>query len=171
MIQPAFISGGTTGTWDQCNAYCPTSYPGATMFCVNNAAENEWIRSQYQSVYSFWIGYTDMPPYGGGKGTKQYGWVTGCSSTYTNWEEGKPDNRDNNQDYAALHPYGGQWNDMSTQEHQNCGCEVTPALTTTPSSRPSVVPSFRPTVAPSSGPTSSPTATPSFRASMGDVHE
>ena len=46
LIKPAFNSGSISGTWDQCNAYCPTSYPGATMLCVNNAAENEWIRSQ-----------------------------------------------------------------------------------------------------------------------------
>ena len=72
-IGPVFNAGSTTGTWDQCNAYCPTSYPGATMLCVQNAAENTWIYSQSQGTYWMWIGYTDMPPYGGGKGTKQYG--------------------------------------------------------------------------------------------------
>ena len=70
MISPAFTSGVRDGTWNQCNAYCPTSYPGATMLCVNDAAENDWIRTQYG--YYFWIGYTDMLPHGGGKGTKQY---------------------------------------------------------------------------------------------------
>jgi hypothetical protein len=115
LFYPAFNSGSIAGTWDQCNAYCTASYPGATMFCVNNAAENEWMR-WYQSGSSyFWIGYTDMPPYGGGKGTKQYGWVTGCSSTYTNWyvNDGQPDNNQNNQDYAALHSYYyGAWHDL-----------------------------------------------------------
>jgi len=68
LINPAFNSGNTIGTWMQCNAFCPTSYPGATMLCVNNAAENAWMLAVYESGY--WIGYTDMPPYGGGKGTK-----------------------------------------------------------------------------------------------------
>ena len=191
-IGPVFNSGSKRGTWDQCNAYCPTSYPGAMMLCVNNAAENEWIRSQYEEYENYnWIGYTDMLPYGGGKGTKQYGWVTGCTSTYTNWEAGQPNNQNNNQDYAALNPYnGGQWSDLSPQYQLLCGCEYNAALpktpssrpSTAPSSRPSTIPSFGPTVAPSSSPTvapspaptaapSSPTATPSFRPSVGAVSE
>jgi hypothetical protein len=171
LISPVFNSGSTQGTWDQCNAWCPTSYPGATMLCVNNAAENEWIWTQYPGRH-FWIGYTDMLPYGGGKGTKQYGWVTGCISTYTNWAAGLPDNRNNNEDYAFVNWYGdSKWDDISPVGWVYCGCEYTPALTTTPSSRPSTVPSSRPSVAPSSGPTSSPTATPSFSSSQGDVSE
>ena len=183
LILPAFnpVNGDILGNWDQCNAYCPTSYPGATMLCVNNAAENEWIRSQYESYGNYnWIGYTDMLPYGGGKGTKQYGWVTGCSSTYANWAAGEPNNQNNNQDYAALNPYnGGQWSDLSPQYQLLCGCEYNAALPKTPSSDPSIAPSSDPSIAPSSdpsadptsGPTSSPTATPSFRPSVGAVSE
>jgi len=110
-----------------------------------------------------------MPPYGGGKGTKQYGWVTGCSSTYTNWAAGSPDNDHNYEDYAVVNNYDGTWYDMGSQEQFYCGCEYNPAQTTTPSSRPTTIPSSRPTVAPSSGPTSSPTATRSF--SEGDISE
>ena len=127
MIRPAIRYGYTQGTWDQCNAYCPTSYPGATMLCVNNADENAWIRSQYGSK-KYWIGYTDMLPYGGGKGTKQYGWVTGCSSTYTNWNAGQPDNAFDNSDYAFLNYYGGgRWNNGTPQDQAFCGCEFNPA--------------------------------------------
>jgi hypothetical protein len=121
LLKPGFYY----GTWDQCNAYCPTSYPGATMLCVNNAAENEWITSQLD-LLSMWIGYTDMPPYGGGKGTKQYGWVTGCSSTYTDWDYAEPDNWDDDQDYAAKSP-NGPWTDYSPQDNFLCGCEYSPA--------------------------------------------
>ena len=112
-------------SWDQCNAYCPTSYPGATMFCVNNADENEWIRSQSGGGW-IWIGYTDMPPYGGGKGTKQYGWVTGCSSAFTNWNAGQPDNGNNKEDYAVVHP-SGKWLDYAPLDNFPCGCEYNPA--------------------------------------------
>ena len=203
LFRPVFNSGSTYGTWVQCNDYCTTaSYPGATMLCVNNATENEWIRSQYESHgnIDYWIGYTDMLPYGGGKNTKQYGWVTGCSSTYTYWGPREPDNQGNNEDYAAVHPNNGIWFDWSPQNQVFCGCEYNPALTTSrpstaPSSRPSTIPSFGPTVAPSSspsvapssapsvapssdpsadpssGPTFSPTATPSFRPSVGAVSE
>jgi len=115
LIKPAFNSGSISGTWDQCNAYCPTSYPGATMLCVNNAAKNEWIRSHTGGNY-IWIKYTDMLPYGRGKGTKQYGWVTGCTSTYTNWAAGEPNNAGNNEDYALVFPGSGTWNDYSPQQ-------------------------------------------------------
>jgi len=106
LFYAAFNSGSTSVTWDQCNTYCTASYPGATMLCDNNAAEHEFIRIQSAGGW-MWIGYTDMLPYGGGKGTKQYGWITGCNSTYTNWNAGEPNNQGNNQDYAAVNPYGG----------------------------------------------------------------
>jgi hypothetical protein len=129
LMAPLFNTGGPnngyTGSWDQCNAYCTASYPGATMLCVSDAAENAGIKSNLQ-VLAMWIGYTDMPPYGGGTGTKQYGWVTGCSSTYTNWRLGQPDNWNNNEDYAAMHASGG-WMDFSSQDKYLCGCEYSPA--------------------------------------------
>ena len=128
-IQPSFNAGGPyggiTGSWDQCNAYCTASYPGATMLCVNTGLENEWIRMQLEEM-SMWIGYTDMPPYGGGKGTKQYGWVTGCSSAFTNWNAGQPDNGNNKEDYAVVHP-SGKWLDYAPLDNFPCGCEYNPA--------------------------------------------
>ena len=169
LINPAFNSGSTSGTWDQCNAYCPTSYPGATMLCVNNAAENDWMRSQSGGHY--WIGYTDMLPYGGGKGTKQYKWVTGCSSTYINWNTGEPNNFANNEDYTLVSKSSGLWVDYYPQHNDLCGCQYNPAITTAPSFSPSATLSSSRTVAPSPRPTSSPTTTPSFRSSSGDVTE
>jgi hypothetical protein len=138
-----FINGGkcylrsSSRTWDQCNVFCSTSYPGATMLCVNNENENEFMRSSFSGWH--WIGYTNMPPYGGGKGTQQFGWVTGCSSTYTNWA---PDDTPG-EEYASQHPQNGLWYDYSVALSLSCGCEYNPALTTTPS--------FRPTTAQSSG--------------------
>jgi hypothetical protein len=143
MEEVVFYAGGRTGTWVQCNSFCPTSYPDAAMLCINNVTENAWIRTQFGTNY--WIGYTDMPPYGGGKGTIQYGWITGCSSTYTNWNAGEPNNAGNNQDYAVVNQVTGKWDDNSPQERDvSCGCHYKLALTTT-------------SVGPSSGPTYSPT--------------
>ena len=165
MFNPAFNSGSTIGTWDQCNAYCTASYPGATMLCVNIAAESDWIRNQI-GVNKYWVGYTDMPPYGGGKGTKQYSWVTGCTSTYTNWYPGSPDNYVNNEDYAVIWD-SGKWNDVSaTFPGVLCGCQYklsTIAPSTGPTAAPSTVaPSKGPTAAPSTvAPSTGPTAAPS----------
>jgi hypothetical protein len=67
LFRPYFNSGSIDGTWDQCYAYCTASYPGATMFCVNDADENHWLRVKSYGNWK-WLGYTDMPPYGGGCG-------------------------------------------------------------------------------------------------------
>jgi hypothetical protein len=162
LFKPAFNSGSTGGTWDQCNAYCLGIYPGATMLCVNNAAENDWMWSQYEGALG-WIGYTDMLPYGGGKGTQQYGWVTGCSSTYTNWAPEEPNNMLDNEDYTHFWGLSSDWNDDHVHMSDiHCGCQYTVDPSKVPTaapSRPSTVPSFRPTASPSSGSTSSPTAT------------
>jgi hypothetical protein len=169
LIIPVFNSGSTTGSWDQCNAYCTTSYPGATMLCVQNAAENTWMGSQYGGWVSgpngpglnYWIGYTDMLPYGGGQGTRQYGWVTGCSSTYTNWLPGEPNNL-NTEDYTEVNIYG-QWNDRSQDDPKRCGCQYNPAPPSkAPTSRPTVSSSILPTAAPSSLPSTYPTGTGPF---------
>jgi len=122
-------------TWDQCNAYCPTSYPGATMLCVNKQTENAWIKSL--SNNEIWIGYTDMPPYGGGKGTKQYRWITGCSSTYTNWNAGEPNNGGGED--CTIIVNGGTWDDRSCQSSMQCACQYTPVLTKAPTYSPSTV--------------------------------
>jgi hypothetical protein len=135
------------------------------MLCVNNAAENEWIENQ-TGPHFIYIGYTDMPPYGGGKGTKQYGWVTGCSSSYTKWLSGEPDNANNNQDYESLGDSSGVWYDWSPQDQMFCGCEYNPALTTTPSSRPITVPSSRPSTVPTFSPTASPSSHPTYNYSV-----
>jgi len=143
-IRPNF-SNGELGTWTECYTHCTTAYPnlGSTMYCINNAAENAWILALGQTV---WLGYTTMPPYGGGSGTMIFGWVTGCSSTYTNWEGGIPNNGDNNQHYAAMYgPY--TWDEFPNNYDFYCGCQYKLANT------------------------SSPTTTPSFRPSVGDVSE
>ena len=50
VFRPVFNSSSGLGTWLQCNNYCSTSsYSGATMLCVRNAAENTWIKSQHPS--------------------------------------------------------------------------------------------------------------------------
>ena len=121
LINPAFNSGSQQGTWDKCNTSCPTSYPGATMLCVRTETENAWIKKI--SGQEIWIGYTDMLPYGGGKSTKQYCWVKGCNSTYTNWNTGEPNNAGDEEDFAYMYLGSGTWNDISATETRNCGCQ------------------------------------------------
>ena len=131
------------------------------MFCVNELEENTWIRSKYNvdSTGDVWIGYTDMPPYGRGKGTKQYGWVTGCSSTYTTgWTSGNPDNAGNNEDYVCLNEKS-QWNDREAQAKMNCGCQYTLKAPTYSPSTVAPTTSSPSTVAPTTSSPSTPSTT------------
>ena len=173
LISPGFNSGSTSGSWDQCNSYCQNSYQGASMLCVQDGVQNNWLTSKYGA--NFWIGYTDMPPYGGGKGSKNYRWVTGCSSGYTNWytASSEPNNSDNNEDctmiWTAKDGVRSQtWNDAACGRSFQCGCQYTPVTvapslnpTTAPSSAPTIAPSSGPSVVPSNSPTVAPSAAPS----------
>jgi len=81
----------------------------------------------------------------------QYGWVTGCSSIYTNWAPGEPNNYFNNEDYVEA--YLGKWNDHLPYHTNLCGCQLTSyTITDTPSSGPTVATSPRTSTAPSSDP-------------------
>jgi len=150
-----------TGTWTQCFSACASSYPGAMLLCIHNSDEKSWIIAHTNANY--WIGYTDMTPYGSGKGTKLYGWITGCSSTYTNWSSGQP--KGGNQDYAYMYT-NGQWKDSGTSVH-HCGCQYN-VLQTVPTKKPTTAPSTvtptnkptRPSIEPSVNPSSEPTSRP-----------
>jgi len=154
LINPNFNSGSTSGGWNQCNSYCQKSYQGATMLCIQDGTQNYWLTSKYMNI--FWVGYTDMPPYGGGKGSKNYGWVTGCSSGYTNWFSGssEPNNERNNEDctmiWTAADDWGNsyqiaQWNDIDCSKSFQCGCQYTLSPTT---KSPSLVPTSKSTITP-----------------------
>ncbi len=164
LITPGFNSGSTSGNWNQCNSYCQNSYQGASMLCVQDGDQNNWLTSKY--VDHFWIGYTDMPPYGGGKGSKNYGWVTGCSSGYTNWYAAgnEPNNSGNNEDCTMIWTDKDgviyqKWNDAECGISLQCGCQYTP-VTVAPSLNPTIAPSSAPTTAPSSAPTIAPSSAP-----------
>ena len=45
---------------------------------------------------------------------EQYGWVTGCSSTYTNWAAGEPNNYFNNEDYVEAYLGNGMITFLTT---------------------------------------------------------
>jgi len=143
-----------SGTWAQCFSYCPSSYPGAMLICIHNSAENSWLASQAGN--KFWIGYTDMTPYGGGKASKNYGWITGCSSTFTNWAGREPNNAGNNEDWVEVYT-DGYWNDNSPNQASKCGCQYNVVQSAPPTD------SFGPTAAPSTArPSSNPSRSPAF---------
>lgn len=55
------------------------------MLCIHDSNTNSWIASEFSylkalGIYYSWIGYADYPIY-----DRNYNWVPGCSSFYTNW--------------------------------------------------------------------------------------
>jgi len=149
--------------WPECYGYCNSlSYPGAMMLCVLTQTENAWMYKKYKdlkqqgdNIYGGWIGYSDIKKNVSLPNKDWFGWVPGCSSNYTNWSVGNPNNAANNEHYA--HFYLDQsWNDYTAAVDLLCACQYTPPA---PSNRPTAAPSTR---APSKGPTPAPsTALPS----------
>jgi len=120
------VTSGTSNTWTDCQVSCANL--GASMLCVNNAAENEFIWSNTSPVWT-WIGYQDFNTY------PTFMWNSGCTSTYTNWSGGQPDHANGVEYYAHLWSTGtGQWNDAGNGPAQRnwwaattvfgCSCQV-----------------------------------------------
>ena len=71
---------------------------------INNADENEWVKSKYPIFGDLYIGFNDEDVEG------TFVWVNGEPVTYTNWNDGEPNNA-GGEDYAELYSNGG-WNDI-----------------------------------------------------------
>jgi len=58
-----------------------------------------------------WIGYDDRASEG------SFVWVTGETTTYTNWSPSEPNNSGGDEDAALMSQFGGTWNDLPTSGH------------------------------------------------------
>ena len=124
-------------TWEEAEANAVKL--GGHLVTINDAAENQWIQSNFNSYISktsggadFWIGYTDKDQEGVWK------WLDGSPSTYINWAGTVPDNRigsyptydttytstqywmgaqapsdPTGEDYADINAVHGMWNDVA----------------------------------------------------------
>ena len=106
------VTSGSDNSWTGCQSTC--SSLGASMLCIENAAQNNWIWSQVSPVNT-WIAYQDLNNY------PRFVWNSGCTSTYTNWAGGQPDNGNGVEWYAHLWTNAvapGQWNDAGNAAAQ-----------------------------------------------------
>ncbi|MBX7051462.1 MAG: HYR domain-containing protein, partial [Flavobacteriales bacterium] len=94
-----FIANSTTN-WTTANNNAIAQ--GAHLVTINDAAEQAWLQSNGASVG--WIGYTDQA----NEGT--WVWVTGETSSYTNWATGQPDNSSSAEHWARMN---NTWSDRS----------------------------------------------------------
>jgi len=72
-----------TDTW--ANAYAACEQLGMGFASIHDAEENTYVNSQVGENFA-WIGYNDLV------GEKEYTWVDGTCSSYTNWYPGEPNN-------------------------------------------------------------------------------
>lgn len=74
---------------------------------MNDDEENDWITDVsglLDHLERAWIGFSDADEEG------TWVWESGGSGAYTNWGEGKPNELDNDEDFAAIGP-DGRWSD------------------------------------------------------------
>lgn len=82
---------------------------------INDAAENEWVRSTF-SIYNFdwmWIGLSEDQPWG--QSTRTWSWSSGETPNYFNWAPGEPSS--SAEHYVAMEGanfWNGQWADLSS---------------------------------------------------------
>lgn len=156
-------------TWEEAEANAVKL--GGHLVTINDAAENEWIKSNFNSYISkssggadFWIGYTDKDQEGTWK------WLDGSSSTYTNWGGSGPNNRVGSyptydpsytssqywlgaqapsdpagEDFADINAVHGMWNDVA-HNHRDASvgiAEIKLAPNNTPTGTPTLSGTFK----------------------------
>jgi hypothetical protein len=103
-------------TWSVCQSTCASL--NAMMLCVTDASTNAWLWTQTGDASPTWIGLSDI----GHVGT--YTWVSGCSSTYTNWENAQPDSP-GAQHYAYFwRGHSGKWDNLWPSYTNVCACQI-----------------------------------------------
>jgi len=90
-------------TWEEAHKYAQRF--GAHLATVRSLAENKWIDSTF-GVKNKWIGINDREKEG------EYVWSSGEKSSFTNWNNGEPNNYGGVEDYGHIgeNP-DGKWND------------------------------------------------------------
>lgn len=78
---------------------------GGYLSTINDADENEWVRMMYTIFGTVSIGLSDEAEEG------TFTWANGEPVTYTNWNEGEPNDSGGDEDYTHMYS-GGVWNDI-----------------------------------------------------------
>jgi hypothetical protein len=80
---------------------------GGHLVTINDASENDWVASAFNSSYYEWIGLNDAANEG------VFIWTSGEPVTYTNWWPGEPNSWSGDEDYGEMYNWDGNnmWND------------------------------------------------------------
>ncbi|XP_033756328.1 perlucin-like [Pecten maximus] len=112
--------------WSQATVVCKEI--NSHLLEIDDAAEESYIHgflSLHWRAYDpadFWVGGNDILEEG------SWEWASGKAMTYTNWDDGQPDNGGDN-DYnehcmEISHGDAWKWNDQECDEERNVICEI-----------------------------------------------
>ena len=106
-------------TWPQARDECVAW--GYALATIETEAEDEWVIDEADNdSEGWWIGLNDR----GGGNEGNFTWVaTGAAPTYTNWDQGEPNN-DGNEDCVEFSQWSDdEWNDFACNYPQFWVCE------------------------------------------------
>ncbi|MEM1322250.1 MAG: lectin-like protein [Bacteroidota bacterium] len=129
-----YFSNQTNLTWAQAKTLTENS--GGRLAIVDDAQENEYIRSNMASGTSVWIGLTDEV----NEGT--FVWVDGQVSTFFNWSPGEPNNSGGQENYVRLRQDNGGWTDRDANFQLAAVMEIECDNTPPCANAPNAVPGF-----------------------------
>ena len=121
-------------SWSECKIEC--AHLDASMLCITDDETNVWLANELiQNGQYPWIGYSDLSDNQQG----DYQWITGCSSTYTNWYPGEPNNLGVGD--CVVMTFNGRWDSLpdSAYSYTICSCEYSVSPSNSPSAVPSTV--------------------------------
>jgi hypothetical protein len=99
-----FSNASAESTWQQAQIQAQSF--GGNLVTIDDAAENQWLTNTFGGTIPLWIGFTDERIEG------QFRWVSGSTSTFTNWFSGEPNNAGGSQHHAYLNfKQAGRWDD------------------------------------------------------------
>ena len=109
-------------TYKQCKKACEKK--GLRMPCITSQAVDEALERaiKLERDYSGWIAYNDKEEEG------KFVWEDGCTSSYTNWDAGPPQEPNNDPNYRGEDCTikwndGTVWNDVPCDFTYPCYCQ------------------------------------------------
>lgn len=110
IVSPTFTYNGhqynllsSTNSWVDSEAFAVSL--GGHLVAVNDAAEMTFLNSTFGSN-ALWIGLARTSP-------SSFAWTNGDALSYTNWQDGEPNNAGGNEDYVHTYAGLGTWNDLA----------------------------------------------------------
>ncbi|XP_062381617.1 macrophage mannose receptor 1-like [Sardina pilchardus] len=108
-------------TWFEALAFCRSI--GGDLISIHSQLDEPERRYEDYRQRDAWIGYSAPDPNAG------YTWSDGSSSSFTNWQEGEPNNVNNMENCAGIYFRSKKWNDFPCETKRQLFCEIRKGMT------------------------------------------